>query len=255
MRVTVAPASTKTGAPVIRILLATPQSGVKVKALYRNLSKVPSEFTSDPRFEAVCCDVDDQATIDFEGSEVVMAITPPVYDGGDIVAISKRCSENVKIAIEKSSFVQKIVLLSSVCGQYNEDVGEIKTNHMAETVSKATKVPEIIIVRCAYFMENWTASLDTLRGPEPFFFSTVVPLEWVFAMVAIADVGASITREVLKQTRSPRCPHVFELYSPQWYTPLDVQAALSAALNKEVAVKPVERGILVAFTPASSRPK
>lgn len=66
-------------------------------------------------------------------------------------------------------------------------------------------------------------------------------------MVAIADVGASIAREALKQTRSPRCPHVFELYGPQWSTPLDVQAALSAALNKEVAVKPVERGDLGGF--------
>src|SRR5690242_13569983 len=52
MHITVVPASPKTGQATIRALLADP-SNPTVKGYYRDLSKVPAEFKSDPRFEAV----------------------------------------------------------------------------------------------------------------------------------------------------------------------------------------------------------
>lgn len=110
-----------------------------------------------------------------------------------------------------------------------------------------TNVPEIIFIRCAYFMENWTVALDTLRGPEPFFFSTVTPLEWKIPMVAVGDVGAVIAAQALKRESSPRRPYVFELHGPRMYSPLDVQVALSDALRTRVAVRPVARGDLDGF--------
>lgn len=112
---------------------------------------------------------------------------------------------------------------------------------------ETTNVPDIIFIRCAYFMENWTAALDTLRGPEPFFFSTVTPLEWKIPMVAVGDVGAVIAAQALKRESSPRRPYVFELHGPRMYSPLDVQVALSDALRTRVAVRPVARGDLDGF--------
>lgn len=110
-----------------------------------------------------------------------------------------------------------------------------------------TNVPEIIFIRCAYFMENWTVALDTLRGPEPFFFSTVTPLEWKIPMVAVGDVGAVIAAQALKRESSPMRPYVFELHGPRMYSPLDVQVAFSDALRTRVAVRPVARGDLDGF--------
>ncbi|KAK2606013.1 hypothetical protein QQS21_003530 [Conoideocrella luteorostrata] len=249
MLITVVPASTKTGSAVIRSILANPPSGatVDIQAVYRKTSKALPEFTSNPRFTAVQGGIDDPASLDLTGSDVVVAVTPPVFESGDMVALTKKRSENVKTAIEKSGTVKKLVLLSSVGAQFSRGVGEIKTNNMAERVFATTSVPEIIFVRCAYFMENWTMSLDTLAGPEPFFYSTITPLEWRIPMVAVEDIGHSIAHEALKQDRSPSKPYVFELYGPRWYTPLDVQVALSDALGKQVAVKPVAKSELRGF--------
>lgn len=125
--------------------------------------------------------------------------------------------------------------------------GEIKTNHTAETVFQSTDVPEIVFVRCAYFMENWTMSLDTLKAPEPFFFSTITPLDWKVAMVATKDIGSTLATELTKTEQPPSKPHVFELHGPRSYTPLDVKEAFSEALGREVVVKPVEKDELEGF--------
>lgn len=125
--------------------------------------------------------------------------------------------------------------------------GEIKTNNAAERVLATTNVPSITFVRCAYFMENWTMGMDTLKAPEPFFFSTITPLDWKVPMVAVADIGSTLAAELLKEEPAPSKPHVYELHGPRRYTPLDVQAAFSKAVGKQVAVKPVEKSELHSF--------
>ncbi|KAG8419579.1 hypothetical protein J3458_004435 [Metarhizium acridum] len=247
MLVNVVPASTRTGRAVIRSLLASQDPGVEIQAIYRDAARAPAEFTSLPNFTAVAGDIADESSLNFTGSDAVVAITPPVFDSGDIVAIAKERSENVKGAIERSGTVNRLVLLSSIGAQYSSGVGEIKTNNIAERVLATTDIPEIIFIRCAYFMENWTVALDTLRGPEPFFYSTVTPLEWKIPMVAVGDVGAVIASQALKQESSPRRPYVFELHGPRMYSPLDVQVAFSDALGRQVAIKPVARGDLHGF--------
>ncbi|KAG8405100.1 hypothetical protein J3459_022238 [Metarhizium acridum] len=191
MLVNVVPASTRTGRAVIRSLLASQDPGVEIQAIYRDAARAPAEFTSLPNFTAVAGDIADESSLNFTGSDAVVAITPPV-----LIA------------------------------------GEIKTNNIAERVLATTDIPEIIFIRCAYFMENWTVALDTLRGPEPFFYSTVTPLEWKIPMVAVGDVGAVIASQALKQESSPRRPYVFELHGPRMYSPLDVQVAFSDALGE-----------------------
>lgn len=123
MLITVAPASTKTGTAVIRSLLAAAtDSKVKIQAVYRDTAKAPAEFTSLPNFKAVQGDIADASSLNFKGSDAVVAITPPVFESGDIVAITKERSENVKNAIEKSGTVKKVVLLSSVGAQFSSGV-------------------------------------------------------------------------------------------------------------------------------------
>ncbi|TWU78492.1 hypothetical protein ED733_008965 [Metarhizium rileyi] len=236
MLITIIPASTKSGTAVIRSILAAPNAGIAVQAVYRDTTRAPTEFTSMPNFAAVKGDIADKSSLNFKGSDAAIAITPPVFDRGDLVAIAQERSENVKNAIERSGTVNKVILLSSIGAQFSSGVGEIKTNNIAERVFAETNIAEVIFVRCAYFMENWTAAPETLRGPEPFFFSTVTPLEWKLPMVAVEDIGAVIASEALKQQGSPRKPHVFELHGPRMYSPLDVQLAFSDALGKQAGV-------------------
>jgi uncharacterized protein YbjT (DUF2867 family) len=118
---------------------------------------------------------------------------------------------------------------------------------MAERVLAKTDVAEVIFVRCAYFMENWTMALDTLRGPEPFFFSTITPLEWKIPMVAVEDIGSAVAAEALREQMSRSKPYVFELHGPRMYNALDAQLAFSDALGRQVSVRPVAKGELLEF--------
>jgi uncharacterized protein YbjT (DUF2867 family) len=118
MQITVIPASPRTGQAAIRALLAD-ASNPTVKGYYRDLAKVPAEFTSNPRFEAVQGNVEDAATLDFAGSDAVFNITPPLYEDQDIVAHARLVSENVKAAVNKADSVQRLVLLSSMGAQYD----------------------------------------------------------------------------------------------------------------------------------------
>ncbi|PFH55713.1 hypothetical protein XA68_17739 [Ophiocordyceps unilateralis] len=247
MRVAVAPASAKCARAAIRRLLAASEPVVEIRALYRDLSRVPDDFSRCPRFQAVQADVSDPSSLDFAGCEAVLAITPPVYDGRDIVLYAEDVSKNVKDAILRSGTVKRLVLLSSCGAQFRHGVGEIKTNNAAERVFADTDIPAVTFVRCAYFMENWTANLDTLRAPQPFFYSTVTPLDWKMAMVTIDDIGSTLASELLSHTNPPAKPHIFELHGPRLYTPLDVREAFSRALGSQVSVKPVERDELHAF--------
>ncbi|KAK7414435.1 hypothetical protein QQX98_006714 [Neonectria punicea] len=247
MQITVAPASTKTGAAVVRPLLSLDNPSIEVKALYRDVQKVPTEFTAHENFTVIQADVSDASSLDFSGSDAVLAITPPVHDGRNVVAHSELVSKNVRDAVERSGSVKRLVLLSSMGAEFSEGVGEIKTNHVAEQVLRSTNVPEIIFVRCAYFMENWTMSLDTLKGTEPFFFSSITPLDYKVHMVAVKDIGLTLATELTNTSAPPSKPHILELHGPQPYTPLDVQDAFTKALGKGVAVKPVPKQDLPGF--------
>ncbi|KHN95034.1 NAD-dependent epimerase/dehydratase [Metarhizium album ARSEF 1941] len=122
MLVTVAPASTKTGTAVIRSLLTSPDAGVDIQAIYRDTAKAPVEFTTLSNFKAVQGDIADGASLNLDGSDVVVAITPPVFDSSDIVATARQRSENVKNAIEKAGTVKKLILLSSIGAQFSSRV-------------------------------------------------------------------------------------------------------------------------------------
>ncbi|KAK5996840.1 hypothetical protein PT974_02185 [Cladobotryum mycophilum] len=243
MRVTIAPASPKTGAATIRALLANAPPSLEIHALYRNAANAPAEFMSRANFRALQGDVTDPSTLDLTGSDAVLAITPPAYDSGDPLKFAEIVSKNIKDAIERSATVKRLVLLSSGGAQFNHGVGEIRTNNIAETVLAATNVRELVFVRCTFFMENWTASLETLQTPEPFFFSTITPLDWKVPMVATRDIGLALAAELIKQPESGDSsgPFIFDLHGPQEYSSLDVQAAFSSALGKKVELRAVER--------------
>ncbi|KAG9506285.1 hypothetical protein J7337_003267 [Fusarium musae] len=246
MQVTIAPASNKTSTAAIRSLLSQ-NPKAQVTGLYRDLKKVPDEFSSAGNFTAVQGDVGDVNTLDFSGSDAVLMVLPPAYDGRDIVEHAKRISNNVKTAIERAGSVGRLVLLSSVGAEFSEDVGELKTNHISEQVLKTTDIPEVIIIRCSYFMENWTMSVETLKGPNPFFFSTITPLDFNIAMVAIKDIGEALATQLTRDWTPPSKPCILELRGPEPYSPLDVQKAFSRALGKNVEIKAVEKEDLAEF--------
>lgn len=145
MHITVVPASPKVGQATIRALLAD-ASKPTVKGYYRNLSKVPAEFKSNPRFEAVQGDVEDGATLSFAGSDAVFNITPPVFEDQDFVAHARRVSENVKAAVKKAESVKRLVLLSSFGGQYDHGTVRLIFSDLLYLITYRAR--EVLTRRC-----------------------------------------------------------------------------------------------------------
>lgn len=122
MLVTVVPASTKSGAATVRSLLTKP---VQVRGIYRDLSKIPAAFSAKSNFSAVEGNASDEGTLDLTGSDAVLAIIPPVFDGRDLIEHAEKISSNIKSAIELAGNVKILVLLSSGGAEFSKGVVRI----------------------------------------------------------------------------------------------------------------------------------
>jgi len=118
MHITVVPASTRTAQATIELLLAD-KAAPTVTGVYRSLSKVPANFSAHPNFKAVQGDILDGASLDFSGSDALLAITPPQYIESDIVADARKMAENTKAAAQKAG-VRRLVLLSSSGAEFDK---------------------------------------------------------------------------------------------------------------------------------------
>ncbi|QMW34606.1 hypothetical protein G4B84_010072, partial [Aspergillus flavus NRRL3357] len=268
MLIAVVPASPKTGQAAIRALLNSTQTTtpITVKGVYRDLSRVPEEFLSNPHFQASKGDVSDATSLDLTGVDAVLAITPPRYDGSDFLACARTASENTRLAIQKSGSVKRLVLLSSMGAEHESGTGEIMTNHIAETILKDA-APEVVICRCAYFMENWAMGVQTAKSEQPHLYSYITPADFEVPMVcflslyvqheilmlinplnqvAVKDMGQAFATYLLKPD-IPERPHIVDVHGPRSYTPKDVQKAFEEAVGKEVELRLVERKDLSQF--------
>ncbi|PIG89553.1 hypothetical protein AARAC_009829 [Aspergillus arachidicola] len=214
MLIAVVPASPKTGQAAIHALLNSTQitTPISVKGVYRDLSRVPEEFLSNPHFQA---------------------------SKGDTA------SENTRLAIQKSGSVKRLVLLSSMGAEHESGTGEIMTNHIAETILKDA-APEVVICRCTYFMENWAMAVQTAKSEQPHLYSCITPADFEVPMVAVKDMGQAFATYLLKPD-IPERPYIVDVHGPRSYTSKDVQKAFEEAIGKEVELRLVERKDLSQF--------
>lgn len=121
-RITVVPASTRAGKETIQALLEEP-SKPSVHGIYRDLSKVPSEFKESPNFTATQGDVSDGNGLDFTSSDAVFYIPPPTYDENTTQADhATKTAKNIKKALQDASSVKKLLLFSSIGAQYDRQI-------------------------------------------------------------------------------------------------------------------------------------
>lgn len=238
MRIIIAPASPRTGRATIEALLRHPDEP-KIVGVYRDTNKVPAEIASHPRFEAVQGDVADVDSLDFSDADAVVTISPPQYSSNDPIAIAKANAENVRGAVAKSGSVKRVVYVSSVGAELEHETGEIQTNHVAE-VALRDAAPEVVFVRCAYFMHNY--NLPTLQEEKPFFHSVITPADLEVPMVAVKDIGTTTAAQAIAAgTSLPQNPFAFELHGPKAYSTNEVQQALAAVLGKDVRAELVPK--------------
>ena len=248
MRFTILPASPKTAQAAIRTLLADP-SAPQIRGVYRDLARVPAEFAANPRFEAVQGNIDDPASYagHLVGTDGVFHVQPPVYNPErNLAKDTTRISEGLKDGIKKSGTVKRLVYVSSMGAQYSEGTGEIIANHVAEGVLKDA-APEVVFVRCGYFMENWAAALETI--PEAgFFFTTYEPLDLKLPHIATQDIGQTCAGELLTTGNTLKAvPYIFDLQAPNMYSSVDVHKAWEEAAGKTLEMKLIPKEGLAEF--------
>lgn len=118
MQIAVLPASARAGEATIRTLLSSPSSH-KIKAFYRDPSKAPQDFQSDPRFEAVQGDAVSGNNLDLSGSEAVLYVAPLILNGEDSDELAAKAAANIKKEIDRVGTVQRLVLQSALGSQFD----------------------------------------------------------------------------------------------------------------------------------------
>ncbi|KXH65198.1 hypothetical protein CNYM01_08133 [Colletotrichum nymphaeae SA-01] len=277
MNVFVVPASPKTGQATIRSLLDHP-SQPHVTGVYRDLGRVPAKFKDHPRFRAIKGDVADVSSLKFAGADAIVSITPPQYSESKPITRAREMAANVKFAISRvGCSVKRLVYVSSIGAHLEHGTGEMRTNYEAEQALIGA-APEVVFVRCAYFMENWASVLKTANDDTPHFSSVLCPIDYAIPMasftrqfalheedtflrfttkVSVKDVGRTCAREALA-TSSPmrHNPYIFNLYGPTSYSTKDVHRAVEDLTFKynKVKVTLVEDEQLEDFFAQSYRP-
>ncbi|RSM01537.1 hypothetical protein CEP52_008471 [Fusarium oligoseptatum] len=244
LRITVLPASSKAGKETIRNLLAS-ESKPLIHGIYRDLSKVPAEFTSHERFEATQGDVGTGTGLDFSRSDAVFYVPPPTYDGTDQGEFGVRTATNVKEALKKASNVKKLLLFSSMGSQYDHGIGLLRLNHISDNILKDS-VPEVVLVKPGYFQENWSHAFETIQADPPVIYSAVTPLDHKIPMVSIRDIGR-VCADALLAAPKDVSPYYFDLYGPRHYSALDVKDAVEGITGKKVELVPIEKDKLAEF--------
>jgi uncharacterized protein YbjT (DUF2867 family) len=119
--ISVVPASTRAGRATISALL-TREDTLRVDGIYRDLTKVPPEFTDHPKFTASQGEITSSESMNFSGSDAVFYIPPPPDDNPDLGEAARQNAINVKEALKRAKSVRRLVLFSSMGAQYDHSI-------------------------------------------------------------------------------------------------------------------------------------
>ena len=222
----VAGVSGKTGAAVARALQAV---GEPVRVIVRRVEA--GEVWEARGAEVAVVDLTDRAalTAALRGTKGAYLLNPPRYDVADPFAEADKVGAALAHAIDASG-TGRVVLLSSVGGHLTAGTGIIGTTHRVEEALADTKTP-VAVLRARYFFENWAHVLGAARG-DGVLPSFLAPADRRVPMVPVADIASAVAELLRGAPWTGR--KVVELASFE-ASPLEVAAAVGAALDKPVA--------------------
>ncbi|RGP81297.1 hypothetical protein FLONG3_441 [Fusarium longipes] len=249
--IAVVPASTRVGAETIRQLLDSPEKPL-VRGIYRDTTKAPPEYTSNPNFEAVKGDVETGHGLDFSGSIGVLYVPPPIYQKKmDLADWAKLTATNVRSALQRAD-VERLVLSSGLGSRYDQGVvssnmwypdtsltaksqGLARLNHETDRILKDI-VPEVTILQCTHFMEEFSYIFQAPLGDPPTIASWVDPADFKIALVSIKDIGETCVKHLLKDSKHLGS-HSLKVLGPRLYSSNDLKDAFEEVTGKKVKLE------------------
>jgi uncharacterized protein YbjT (DUF2867 family) len=171
----------------------------------------------------------------FRQGERLFLLNPPAAPSTDTDAEERRSLASILAALEGSG-LRKIVAESTYGAQRVERAGDLGILWDMEQALNAQPIPTSII-RGAYYMSNWDASLQTAltQGVVQSFY----PDDFKLPMVAPHDIGQVAARLMTEAVEHTGMHHV---EGPQMYSASDVAEAFAAALHRPVQTVVTPRG-------------
>ncbi len=161
-------------------------------------------------------------------------LNPPAPPSSDTAAEERRSLAAILSAIGGAG-LEKIVAESTYGAKAGERIGDSGVLYEMEQALTAQPIPTTII-RAAYYMSNWRASLQAAR--EQGVIQTFYPEDFKLPMVAPSDIGeiaARLMTEPFEQTRL----HFVE--GPDRYSSQDVAVAFASVLDRPVSAESIPR--------------
>jgi len=188
----IAGASGNTGRVAVETLLA---KGKKVRVLGRSAEKLFPLVGKGAEAREV--DLQDAARLTqaLSGAEAAYLLIPPHLAAPDFNAYQKQTADSIARAVQDSG-IRYVVFLSSIGADLAEGTGPIKGLHYAEERLKSISNLNLLLVRAAYFMENFYMSIPAVHqygilGGE------VVPNVRI-PMISTGDIGRHVAERLEK---------------------------------------------------------
>ena len=170
----------------------------------------------------------------FAKGESLFLLNPPAPPSLDTVAKEQRTVDAILAAL-KGSGIQKVVAESTYGAQPGKEIGDLGVLYQME--QQLAELPvQLTIIRAAYYMSNWDASLATALKDGVV--HTLYPVDFALPMVAPADIGQVACGFMTAPVPDNRINYV---EGPAWYSANDVAVAFSAALDKPVRAVSIAR--------------
>jgi uncharacterized protein YbjT (DUF2867 family) len=180
----------------------------------------------------VIADIRDVDTLKqaYRHGERLFMLNPPADPSTDTQTEERETVANMLHALPGSG-IKKVVAQSTFGARPGEMMGDLNVLYELEQ-GLARGGVLASIVRAAYYMSNWDASLASARdeGVVRSFF----PADLKFPMVAPRDLGEAAANLMTAPVEHTECVYV---EGPARYSSADVAAAFAAALGRQVKVQ------------------
>lgn len=159
----------------------------------------------------------------------LFVLNPPAAPSTDTDAEESATVRALLAALE-SVGLERVVAQSTYGAQAGRGIGDLGTLFALEEGLRAQPIPAVIL-RAAFYMSNWDASLGTAEKEGVV--RTPFPADFRLPMAAPKDLGRAAARLLMAEAPAPS-PHYVE--GPARYTPADAAAAFAKSLGRPVAV-------------------
>jgi uncharacterized protein YbjT (DUF2867 family) len=160
-------------------------------------------------------------------------LNPPADPACD-TAKEERASAMAIAEAVCGSGLERVVLESTYGAQPGEMLGDLGVLYELEQALRRAETP-VSIIRAAYYMSNWEASIASARSEGRLF--SLYPASFALPMVAPNDI-AELAAELL--TRDSWRPGSTYIEGPKHYSPADVAAELASVLGRAVTVEVID---------------